>query len=321
MAPVLRRVLDWHLYRPQLDEARAKAKSSPREDALVRRAKSAFSAANHLLEAPERTGEGLAGAHAAALYLESIYWALLSSRTDLERPEPEALWREARPVVDELDLSSQKADETRRLLAMKMPVFELPELAEAEQEAAAMHLRHVAARAIEVRTKARREVDALLVKRVLKFALTLAVLVAVVFGAIALLPVKRDLAVGKPWTTSSKPYDCDPAAGKCGGAQTKIFFSTKEEQNPWIVYDLGAPTRFSSMTIVNRQDGNNGERGRASPLIVEVSDDAKKYREVIRRNEEFSVWMPRFAKQTARYVRLRVPRKSILHLEAVRVHP
>jgi hypothetical protein len=97
-----------------------------------------------------------------------------------------------------------------------------------------------------------------------------------------------------------------------------LFFCTKEESNPWFQYDLGTTTPFSSMTVVNRLDG--GLQNRATPLIVEVSDDGKSFREVIRRTEDFDTWKPKFAKQTARYVRLRVPKKTFLHLEAVRVH-
>lgn len=316
----LRRVWNWHLCRPRMEEARLAAKRTPREEALLRRAKSALAAANHLLEAPERTGQGLAGAHAAVLYLESLYWSLRSWKADLEGPAPEleAMWAEAGAIVDELRLTPEQTAELKRLAAMQKPALELAELAEREQEAAALTLRRASTGVLEVREKPKRVVEALALKSLLRFALTFAVLVALVVGAIAVLPAKKNLAAGKPWTTSSKMFDCNPEAGECGGAQTMIFFHTKEEQNPWLEYDLGTKTQFSSMTIKNRQDG---ERDRAVPLVVEVSDDGKTFREVIRRTDQFSVWKPSFAKQTARYVRLRVPRKSMLHLESVQIHP
>lgn len=318
MPSLLRRILDWHLCRPQIQEARSAAQLSPREDALIRRAKSAQSAGNHLLEAPERTGEGLAGAHAAVLYLESLYWTLWSTRTELERPEMDALWAEAKPLIDEIGLSPEQTTETKRFVAMARPALELPELAERDQEAAAMLLRHVASRALTVRTKKRRALELLGLKRALRLALAAVVLTAVVLGIAAILPEKRNLAAGKVWTTSSKLYDCHPQKNECGGVETKIFFHTKEESNPWMQYDLGAKTEFSSMTIVNRRDGD--VESRAAPLIVEVSDDGKKFQEVIRRNEPFDTWKPKFAKQAARFVRVRVPKKTFLHLEAVRVH-
>jgi hypothetical protein len=318
MQAQLRRIVDWHLCRPQIQEARAASQMTEREASLVRRAKSALSAGNHLLEAPERTGEGLAGAHAGTLYLESIHWALWSARTDLERPELEALWNEGRSVVDELGLSAEQITEVKRFVAMQKPALELPELAERDQEAAAMLLRQVASRTLEVRCKKKRAYERIALKRVLRFALSVTVLLGLVLGATALLPEKRNIAAGKPWTTSSKLYECHPQKNECGGVETKMFFCTKEESNPWFQYDLGSKTRVSSMTIVNRQDG--GVQSRAVPLIVEVSDDGKTFREVIRRSEEFSTWKPKFASQEARYVRLRVAKKSFLHLEAVRIH-
>jgi hypothetical protein len=318
MQSFLRRVVDWHLCRPQIQEARSAAEMTEREDALVRRAKSALSGANHLIEAPERTGEGLAGAHAAALYLESIYWTLLSSRTDLERPDLETLWTEARPIVDELGLSADQITDAKRFVAMQKPVLELPELAERDQEAAAMLLRQIALRTMQVRCKKKRAYEVWTLKRAMRIALTAVAVGILVLGVSALMPEKRNLAAGKPWTTSSKLYDCHPQKNECGGVETKMFFCTREEQSPWFQYDLVSKTRFSSMTIVNRQDG--GVLGRALPLIIEVSNDGKTFREVIRRNEEFTTWKPKFSAQEARYVRLRVAKKSFLHLEAVRIH-
>jgi hypothetical protein len=319
MQSLFRRVVDWHLCRPQIEEARSAAQMTEREASYVRRAKSALSAGNHLLEAPERTGEGLAGAHAGVLYLESIYWTLSSSHTDLTRPELEPLWTEARSLVDEVGLSTEQLTDVKRFVAMQRPALELPELAERDQEAAAMLLRQVASRTLEVRCKKKRAYERTLLKRAMRIALSVAVVAGLILGATALMPEKRNIAAGKPWTTSSKLYDCHPQKNECGGVETKMFFCTREEPNPWFQYDLGSKTRFSSMTIVNRQDG--GVQGRASPLVVEASDDGKTFREVIRRGEEFSTWKPKFASQEARYVRLRVAKKSFLHLEAVRVHP
>jgi hypothetical protein len=314
----MKRVLDWHLCRPQILEARRVARQSPREAALLGRAKSALAAGNHLLEAPERTGHGLAAAHAAVLYIESLYWSLLSSRTDLDKPEPDALWAAAQPVTDELRLSAEQASEVKRFLAMPKPALEIPELTQVEQESGAMVLRQAASRALEVRERPKRAVEALSLTSLLRIGLTLAVLVALVAGLVALVPAKKNLLAGKPWTASSKMFDCNPEAGECGGVQTMIFFHTLDEPNPWVRYDLGSKTQFSSMTIKNRQDGN---RDRAVPLVVEVSDDGSSYKEIARQNEEFSVWKPSFSKQSARYVRLRVPRKTILHLESVQIHP
>lgn len=144
-------------------------------------------------------------------------------------------------------------------------------------------------------------------------------LVASIVGRLLLIhsgPV--DLAAGKPFTLSSKWADCHPEKNECGGFPTRILFHTQSEPSPWYQVDLGAPTTFSSATITNRQDM---AMPLAVPLVVEVSDDGKTFREVARRNEVFTVWFATFPPQTARYCRLRVDRLSTLHLESVQVHP
>lgn len=127
-----------------------------------------------------------------------------------------------------------------------------------------------------------------------------------------------DLAAGKPFTLSSKWADCHPDQNECGKYPTRIAFHTLNEPSPWYQVDFGAPTTFSSATIINRQDA---AMALALPLVLEVSDDGKTFREVARRTELFTAWGPTFAPQTARYFRARVDRTSILHLEAVQVHP
>lgn len=128
----------------------------------------------------------------------------------------------------------------------------------------------------------------------------------------------KNLAEGAPWIASSKAHECHPDENECGGSPARIFFHTNHEPNPWLRIDLLAPARFSSLTIVNRQDV---AQDRAVPLIVEVGDDGSTFRQVARRDELFTTWEPRFEPTTARYVRLRVDKHSALHLEAVEVHP
>ncbi len=128
----------------------------------------------------------------------------------------------------------------------------------------------------------------------------------------------EDLAAGKPFTLSSKWADCHPDQNECGNYPTRIAFHTLPEASPWYQVDLGAPTTFSGATIVNRQDM---AMPLALPLVLEASDDGKKFKELARRTESFVTWSPNFPAQTARYFRVRVDRTSTLHLEAVRVHP
>lgn len=144
----------------------------------------------------------------------------------------------------------------------------------------------------------------------------IAVICAVIVGQRLFEPT--NLADGKAWRTSSKWIDCDPTIGRCGPHVTRILFHTNEDESPWFEIDLGTPTAFSSVSVQNRSD-HMPER--AVPLIVESSDDQLTWKELARRDENFSTWRAKFPTTTARFVRLRVPRRTFLHLEAVRVHP
>jgi hypothetical protein len=55
------------------------------------------------------------------------------------------------------------------------------------------------------------------------------------------------------------------------------------------------------------------------PRVIEVSNDQKNFREVARRTEVFREWETTFPPVTARYVRARVDRRSVLHLVRVTV--
>lgn len=129
---------------------------------------------------------------------------------------------------------------------------------------------------------------------------------------------KTDLAKNKAWRASSSWGDCTPDKHSCGPiSPTEIFFHTNEDASPWVEIDLGRPTDFSSLTIKNRSDCC---RDRAVPLIVEVANEPDQWREVAKRNQVFETWEPKLGAQNARWVRLRVARKSWLHLEQFSVH-
>ena len=144
-----------------------------------------------------------------------------------------------------------------------------------------------------------------------------AVLVLASWGALA-LSGPTDLAKGKAWRTSSVALECKPKEHKCGNLRTDIFFHTHNEQEPWFEFDLEIPTSFSALTIRNRMDMGVA---RASPMIVEATDDHVTWRELARQSEPFIIWTPSFTPVRARYVRLRVLKKTWLHLEGVEVHP
>lgn len=313
----LRRVADWYTCRPQRERARAAATASLRARELLGRAKAAFATANLLTEPADPSRRELAPAHAAALYAEALGWALWSYRPSDDLPKPEDLWDAATPALRELAYSEEQLAELNRLLTAPRLAMLLAERPRAAREGAARLLKRAALVVIDVRERPLRAEDGIALVSFARIALTVLVLAGGIGAAIALRPEKPNLVAGKPWTTSSSALECHPAKLECGGVRTRIFFHTRDEQDPWLRYDLGTKTAFSSMRIENRQDS---EGARAVPLVVEVGDDGSHFREIARRDSDFSTWKPSFPTVTARYVRLRVARKSILHLEEVDVY-
>ena len=174
---------------------------------------------------------------------------------------------------------------------------------------------------LAIAEEAQRGIERARTRRVVKFGSMVAVALALATATIRLvahLNAPVDLASGHPWTASSKFADCFPDKQECGGAKTTIFFHTREEESPWLQIDLQAPTRFSSATIENRLDAG---LERAIPLVIEVSADAATWVEVARTEQLFETWKPKFVTQTARFVRVKVPRRTIFHLTAVKIHP
>ncbi len=106
-----------------------------------------------------------------------------------------------------------------------------------------------------------------------------------------------------------------PATGTVGDHGDRgLFFHTAEEESPWVEIDLGELREIERVKVENRDDL---AADRAVPLVVELGDPARHFHEVARRVDVFDHWTATFPKQPARYVRLRVPRKTILHLKNV----
>lgn len=127
----------------------------------------------------------------------------------------------------------------------------------------------------------------------------------------------RDLARGRAWQASSTygSEGCKSPAQQC---RSEFFFSTKEQNEPWLQIDLGGERTFSEVRIFNRSDCC-GER--AVPLILEVRGGDAPFREIARQTEAFDTWVATFPALSARYIRLRVARRSYLHLKRVLVLP
>ncbi|MBL8956055.1 MAG: discoidin domain-containing protein [Myxococcaceae bacterium] len=195
---------------------------------------------------------------------------------------------------------------------------EAVEVSESQVREAATRAREAATRATQARRHAAIRSQAGIIGGV---SVGLWLTAAVVLGATRATE-PTDLAKGKPWRASSQwaGVTCDPVHGLCGPLHSRIFFHTNDDDSPWVEIDLGKPTTFSKLTIVNRKDENL--QARAVPLVIEVSDDQSTWRQIARRDETFDDWKVELAAPaTARFVRARIDRKSWLHLEAVKVHP
>lgn len=129
--------------------------------------------------------------------------------------------------------------------------------------------------------------------------------------------ISSGLALGKKWVASSQ-IEVHPQSGTIDDQlRNGIFFHTKEEDNPWIEIDLEKPTPVSNVEVLNRSECCSE---RTVPLVVELSVDRKTWNEVARKDENFRYWKATFSTQDARYVRLKVARRSYLHLERIGVH-
>ena len=129
---------------------------------------------------------------------------------------------------------------------------------------------------------------------------------------------RKDLSRGRPWRASSLfEQGCASPAQSCE-EQHGFFFHTREEENPWVEFDLGQSKSFSEVRVVNRTDCC---RERALPLVVEVSNDDVQWKTVDVRKGGFVTWKTRFPTAQARWVRLRVAGKAMFHLRSVRILP
>jgi len=126
------------------------------------------------------------------------------------------------------------------------------------------------------------------------------------------LAVGPNLLADRPFRLSSSWSGCanDP---ECPG----LLFHTNAEDNPWVEFDLGAPKSFHRLEVTNRTDCC-GER--TVPLVAEISDDRATWKEIGRRDAEFTTWVLKFPPQKARYLRLRIARNSTFHLKDVTLH-
>jgi hypothetical protein len=298
---------DWATLRPVLAAARAQL---PRPGGRSARA---FQQVRLLREVVRQitslTEELPPGRHPAvllSLFRDLVYWTLVARQSDEDEAAPDlrALWNRA-PA----DLLLRAAGSADALDALRGLLVDLPTSAMIDaRDVDVARARDFAESLYRDLEGPHRRVHHLLVRRWFHFAVTVVALALAVLAITA----ERDLAKGKPFQTSSAQPNCADDEN-CA----KLMFHTTNEAEPWVVIDLGAVERVRRIEVDNRPDCC---QDRAVPLVAEVSTDRKSWRQVARRDSDFSTWIAKFPRTSARYVRLRAPRTTMLHLAKVVVH-
>jgi hypothetical protein len=122
----------------------------------------------------------------------------------------------------------------------------------------------------------------------------------------------------------------DDAENAVNGKPWEEFaFHTGEEQNPWWMVDLDTVAQVYFMRIFNRDRVPEAIHRRASPLVVEVSNDGGQWRLLLRTEpgQIFGgysggrplVWVAQQPIE-GRFVRISIPRWEFLHLAEVEIY-
>ncbi len=152
--------------------------------------------------------------------------------------------------------------------------------------------------------------------RTVRRSLLLVVLALSAATAFAVLDRPKNLARGREWTASSSARGA-ARSGRLSASRARYFFHTKRENGPFIEIDLEQVTTVQRVEVTNRTDCC---QTRALPLLVEASDDRQHWTLLAQRDRAFRRWQATFAPRRARWLRLRVPRVTTLHLRDVAVY-
>ncbi len=340
MATVASRFLEWFWLRAAERTARAESgTASARVLELIGRASLATEVAARTERPPEPFAQGGADAVAAELYREAIHWAL-AAHSELRATSADASEAGAdvsasggvasvSTLLERVDgvLLARAAGGNEELATLRADLsasyVEFAELEPSAQRKAAERLERAQQVLLEPLGTLQRRLERIWVRRLVHVLGVLALLGAVVFGVRQILHVQQrshDLAVRASWTTSSRypQGGCESPRQDCAGGEN-YFFHTQQESDPWVMFDLGKERHISAVEIDNRLDCCSE---RANPLVVDVSSDKKKWREVARHTGDFTTMRETFDTVRARYVKIHVPQPAaILHLSRVRIYP
>lgn len=313
------RLLEWLWRSDALTQAREATRSLPKTTRLrLTRARLATELADRVLD-PVDPLSAPAAALALSIYREAAYWALLAQDDTTTASNVAEAFTLTAPAI-----LRYAAGSDAELQAVRSALAEHSFITTAEDEPQASERNARLAKAFVHALIARQLGPERALRRVLvqRWLRSTSVALLLLGGALATkatvdrLDAPPDLALRKPWRASSKLADCEPENMRCANKRTAIFFHTLEQNDPWLEIDLGAPRRFAAVEVDNRDDCCPD---RAIPLIFEVSDNQRVWKKIARRDEPFRSLRQEFSPVTARYLRLRVPRRVAFHLERVGV--
>ena len=106
-------------------------------------------------------------------------------------------------------------------------------------------------------------------------------------------------------------------------------FCTDNETNPWWIVDLEHAAEVHFLRIFNRDKTTEAVQLRASPLIVEVSNDREQWTLLFQTQQGYRfggygggrplLWSAK-DRVKARFIRISIPRREFLHLAEVEIY-
>ena len=307
---VATKVHEWFFRGAALREARAGVSAwDERRAVATRQAKLLLEVARRVAETAHALPSGAWAPVVLAMYRDAIYWALAARRppgVELQS-DLRGLWDASnRQMISPSPPDNEDSAALRRTL---FDDYDPRSLAVTDDDVA--RARTFAEALIRDVEAPRRRVVRVVGQRWLRVGLVGVALLSIAVGvrATALGP---NLAQGKPFRLSA-PWPGWPDCVANNGCN-RLMFQTAEGDEPWVEIDLGAPKNIRRVEVINR---DNCCADRAVPLIVELSSDGTSWTQVARRDAEFGSWTAKWAPKTCRYVRLKVLKRTTLHLQSV----
>lgn len=289
------------------------------------RAREALEAVSAVLapREPLRASDGTRAA--STLAREAVLFAVSAhlSRAD-SMPTTQApieLWRSfsTLPIAADLESALGRDVFLHAFELLRAPELSLSSDPIADKSNLAL-LRDLASRLLQPLEEATRTSDRVRIRRFLRIGTALALAIALATASLVGFQLwlrGNNLALNRQTSASSAYGNQKSTSGVVDGIKTVHGFHTDEEQNPWLLIDLGSSTKVGSVVVYNRTDCCED---RAAPLVIEASADGHRWKEVARRDKKFSRWKASFPTTEARFVRLTIQKKTWFHLNEVEIY-